>query len=116
MDWTTRDRLAAGKAKTTPAPQSRRLRKTQALGLPDSEAIRIPAASGKRVLVSEQRPRTTAKAGPCISYNINDPSRVTIFTPSRESRHARHAKDVREVLAPEVVRYGTVNNIGEDYS
>ena len=112
MDWVTRDRLEAGKQAHTPAPVKQR--KAQSLGLPDSEAKRLPAANGKRVLVTPSWQGSGRKASPCISYSVSDPT-PRLFTPSREGRRAQ-TRQVRQAVAPEVVRAGLTNNIGQDYS
>ena len=106
MDWVTRDRLDA--ASKTDTPQAITPARSKPLGLPNREAIALPAADGKRVLGSKHTVQ------PCVSYTVDDPT-PRLFAPARE-RHGSKRTEVRAAVAPEVVRAGLTNNIGADYS
>lgn len=79
-----------------------KVRKTKRLGLPDSEAIRIPAASGKRVLVTPSWQGSSRSASPCVSYTLDDPT-PRLFTPATKGERAtRRAQPTTVAKVPEV--------------
>lgn len=114
MDWITRDALAARHIEDT--AQERKPAARKALGLPNREAVALPAADGKRVLVRQPWTGSKRKASPCISYHVDDPSNVTLFTPTRERTNRHRATTAPQAYVPEVAKFGLHNNIGQDYS
>lgn len=103
MDWITQERLAAQAGKQDKTPTARRVRKAKSLGLPDSEAIALPAASGKRVLVTQPWHGSKGRSGPCVSYSLDDPT-PRLFSPSRESVHRERRTVTRVAVEPEVYK------------
>lgn len=81
----------------------------------EDHANGIPVTNGTRAN-GGRKPRTRGKASPCISYNLNDPTNITVFEPTHKA-HGTRLKKARVVQVrdtrPEVLRLvNIIGNIG----